>query len=33
MQSAIFVDLQKQGFQKIGAAMNISDRINPEPIR
>jgi hypothetical protein len=31
--SAILVDLQKQGFQKISAAMNISDRINPEPIR
>src|SRR5712671_5870324 len=33
IQSAILVDLQKQGFQKISAAMNISDRINPEPIR
>ena len=33
VQSAILVDLQKQGFQKISAAMNISDRVNPEPIR
>jgi hypothetical protein len=33
VQGTIHVDLAKQGCQKISAAMNISDRVNPEPIR
>src|ERR1700687_935431 len=33
IQSAVHVDLSKQGFQKIRAAMNIPDRVNSEPLR
>jgi hypothetical protein len=33
VQYTIHVDLAEQGFQKIRAAMNISDRVNPEAIR
>src|SRR5216683_619379 len=33
VQCTIHVNLEKQGCQKISAAMNISDRVNPEPIR
>ena len=33
VQCTIHVNLTKQGCQKISAAMNISDRVNPEPIR
>ena len=33
VQCTIHVDLAEQGCQKISAAMNISDRVNPEPIR
>jgi hypothetical protein len=32
-QFAIHVDLAEQHYQKISAAVNISDRVNPEPIR
>jgi hypothetical protein len=33
VQCTIHVDLAEQGCQKVSAAMNISDRVNPEPIR
>ena len=33
VEGTIHVDLAEQGCQKIGAAMNISDRVDPEPIR
>ena len=33
VQCTIHIDLVKQARQEIGAAMNISDRVNPEPIR
>ena len=33
VQRAVRVDLAKQGFQKISAAVNISDRVYPDAIR